>query len=246
MNKQKSAEVLLMPLFQKAILILLLISMPLLAEEWAWQGSLMDGSQITIDPSTNKAMRTQDGVSSPLWNGVHRLNNGAVIIVREGLVVRDETVIEAQQEQARNRLNAACMQLVTKVCGPHNECVSSPGCDPARQLLAMERDELNSSWSGSTLESSTLCLEALGNEQTFARCTQRDESYGASACERLVSKVCGNSGKCGQTQGCQAARQLVGMEQQDLFDTPGIPSPASAQCAEQLRQSSETFLTCLK
>lgn len=233
-----------MPLFRNAIFILLLISNPLLAEEWAWQGSLMDGSRISIDPTTNKALRTQDGVTSPLWNGVHRLENGAVIIVRDGLVVRDETVIEAQQEQARNRLNAACMQLVTKVCGPHNECSSNPGCNPARQLLAMERDELNSSWSGSTLESSTLCLEALGNENYFARCTLREEDLRASTCERLVVKVCGESAKCGDTQGCQAARQLVAMEQQDLFDTPGVPSPATAQCAEQLRQSTELFLSC--
>ena len=233
-----------MPLFRHAIFLLLLISIAVVADEWAWQGSLMDGSQISIDPSTNKAMRTQDGESTPLWNGVHRLNNGAVIIVRDGLVVRDETVIEAQQEQARNRLNAACMQLVTKVCGPHNECSSNPGCDPARQLLAMERDELNSSWSGSTLESSTLCLEALGNENYFARCTKRDTRYGASACERLVTKVCGQSGDCAEAEGCQAARQLIAMEQQDLFDTPGVPSPASAQCAEQLKQPAEIFQAC--
>ena len=73
----------------------------------------------------------------------------------------------------------------------------------------MERDELNSSWSGSTLESSTLCLEALGNENYFARCTKRDTSYGATACERLVTRVCGESEKCKESQGCLAARQLV-------------------------------------
>jgi hypothetical protein len=233
-----------MPLLRQSILLLLLMSMSAVAEEWAWQGSLMDGSRISIDPSTNKAMRTQDGVSSLLWNGVHRLNNGAVIIVRDGLVVRDETVIEAQQEQERNRLNAACMQLVTKVCGPHNECSSNPGCDPARQLLAMERDELNSSWSGSTLESSTLCLEALGNEHYFARCTQRDTSQGTSTCERLAAQVCGQSGSCAESEGCQAVRQLIAMEQQDLFDTPGVPSPATGQCAEQLKQPAEIFQAC--
>ncbi len=233
-----------MPFIRIYIFLFLLTSIPVMAEEWAWQGSLMDGSRITIDPSTNKAMRTQDGVSSPLWNGVHRLENGAVIIVRDGLVVRDETVIEAQREQASNRLNAACMQLVTKVCGPHNECDSSPGCDPARQLLAMERDELNSSWSGSTLESSTLCLEALGNEAYFARCTQRDDRSGTTACERLVARVCGDSGSCGETQGCEAARQLVSMEQQDLFDAPGRPSPTTAQCAEQLSQPGGLFQSC--
>jgi hypothetical protein len=185
-------------------------------------------------------------VASPLWNGVHRLDNGAVIIVRDGLVVRDETVIEAQQVQSRNRLNAACMQLVTKVCGPHNECDSNPGCDPARQLLAMERDELNSSWSGSTLESSTLCLEALGNDNFFTRCTRRDENQGNTACERLAAEVCGQSDNCAETEGCLAVRQLISMEQQDLFDAPGVPSPATGQCAEQLKQPAEIFQTCRK
>ena len=109
----------------------------------------------------------------------------------------------------------------------------------------MERDELNSSWSGSTLESSTLCLEALSNENYFARCAVRSGRPDATACERLATKVCGKSGHCGDTAGCQAAHQLVAMEQQDLFDSPGIPSPASAQCADQLRQSTEIFQPCL-
>jgi hypothetical protein len=239
------AEVILVPFYRFfPLLPILLLSLVVGAEEGSWQGSLQDGSRITIDPSTNKAMRTLDGETTPLWNGVHRLNNGAVIIVREGLVVRDETVIEAQEEGERNRLNAACMQLVTKVCGAHNECRSQPACDPARQLLAMERDELNSSWSGATLESSTLCLEALANEDFFTSCRRRDNALGATTCERLAATVCGEEGACTDSQGCDAARQLISMEQQDRYEFPGTLSRVSDQCREMLYQPTELFISC--
>lgn len=232
-------------LFSRIFLpLIVLVSLAAAADQDAWQGSLQDGSRITIDPSTNKAMRNQHGETSPLWNGVHRLKNGAVIIVRDGVVVRDETVIEAQLAQARDRLNGACVRLVTKVCGPHGDCDSSPACDPARQLLVMERDEPSSSYSGGALESSMLCLEALDNEDFFSTCTHRDRDQGTTACGRLASKVCGNSGACQASQGCDAARQLISLEQQDLFEFPVSPSKVTAQCREMLEQPTELFKGC--
>lgn len=227
-----------------SLLLILLLSSVADAEEGSWQGSLQDGSRITIDPSTNKAMRSLNGETAPLWNGVHRLNNGAVIIVREGLVVRDETVTEAQQEQVRNRHAAACIRLVAKVCGAHNECHSQPACDPASQLLAMERDERNSNWSGSTLESSTLCLEALEHEEFFTPCNQRDNDQRATACERLALTVCGEEGVCKDSQGCDAAHQLIYMEQQDRYEFPDTPSRAGEQCREMLHHPTELFISC--
>jgi hypothetical protein len=227
-----------------SLLLLVLNSFVAFAGEESWQGSLQDGSRVTIDPATNKAMRNLEGELTPLWNGVHRLNNGAVIIVRDGVVVRDESVIEAQQEQERNRLNVACMQLVSKVCGAHNECQSNAACDPAKQLLLMERDELNSSWSGATLESSTLCLEALANEGFFTPCARHDSSGGATACERLAESVCGSGGGCDDTEGCDAARQLISMEQQDLFEFPGTPSETTTRCQELLNKPSDLFKRC--
>jgi hypothetical protein len=233
-----------MPLYRFSLLLIVLLPLAAGADEGSWLGSLLDGSRITIDPSTNKALRTVDGVSTPLWNGVHRLNNGAVIIVRDGLVVRDVTVIEAQQEQQRDRLNDACMQLVTKVCGAHHECHSQPACDPARQLLAMERDELNSRWPGATLESSTLCLEALANEDFFTPCDRGDDALGATACEHLAATVCGEEGTCADSQGCDAARQLIAMEHQDRYQFPDSSSKASDQCREMLQQPTELFISC--
>jgi hypothetical protein len=233
-----------MSLFRLFPLLLVLVSLVATAEGRSWHGYLQDGSQISIDSSTNKATRTMNGESTPLWDGVHQLNNGAVIIVRDGVVVRDEHIIEAQQAQAQDRLNAACMQLVKKVCGPHNECQSHPACDPARQLLALERDELNGSWTGSVLESSTHCLEALGNESYFQACHYHATGTTRTPCERLVVHVCGQDNRCADAQGCSAAHQLVGMEEQDLYNAEGKPSSASEQCNDLLGKETPFFQVC--
>ena len=232
-----------MLLFRMLPILLISVSLSAVAEEGAWRGWLLDGSQVVIDPKTNKATRSIEGGTTPLWDGVHQLNNGAVIIVREGVVVRDAAIIEAQQQQTRDRLNAACMQLVKKVCGPHNECDSHPSCEPARQLLAMERDELNSSWSGSVMESSTLCLEALGNEGYFSRCTKRQSGDKATSCENLVRRVCGSENQCESSQACDAALQLLNMELQDRFNAPGM-NAASDQCRDVLADESPFFQAC--
>ncbi|MES9851258.1 MAG: hypothetical protein ABW157_14785 [Candidatus Thiodiazotropha sp. LLP2] len=223
--------------------LLLMLSTVSLADSHAWQGALQDGSHITIDPNTNKVTRSAEGVSSPLWDGVHSLDNGAVIIVRNGVVIKDVAIIEAQHEQERDRLNAACMQLVRKVCGEHNECGSYPSCDPARQLLAMEREELNESWAGMVLETSTHCLEGLGNEEFFQPCTQNNTGE-KTPCEKLQAKVCGKEKQCNERESCSAAKQLVSMEKQDKFSVPGGFTYATAQCRDVLVSDDEFFKGC--
>lgn len=230
-------------LLRHIIRIVLLLPLAVSADSPSWQGKLQDGSQISIDSNTNKVTRSTEGVVSPLWDGVHKLDNGAVIIVRDGAVVKDQVVIEAQQEQERDRLNAACMQLVKKVCGMHNECDSRPACDPARQLLAMEHSELNSSWSGAILESSTHCLEALGNEDFFQACDRRLPGQ-VTPCEKLRKRVCGSDDQCLSREACDAANQLISMEQQDLHSVPGGFTYASAQCRDALADESGYFKAC--
>ena len=232
-----------MPLRRMITTLLLLLSGVCFAETFSWQGALQDGSRITIDPDTNKVTRTADGVSSPLWDGVHSLDNGAVIIVRNGVVIKDVAIIEAQREQERDRLNAACMQLVKKVCGAHNECEAYPACDPARQLLAMEREELNESWAGMVLETSTHCLEGLGNEVFFKPCNKR-RAGDETACEKLRAKVCGEEDQCSGGEACSAARQLVAMEHQDRYSVPGGFTYATAQCRDALVEGADFFRSC--
>ncbi|MES9947248.1 hypothetical protein [Candidatus Thiodiazotropha sp. CDECU1] len=230
-------------LLRHIITIVFILPLVALADSSSWQGKLQDGSHISIDPNTNKVTRETEGETTPLWDGVHKLDNGAVIIVRDGVAIRDRVIIDAQREQERDRLNAACMQLVKKVCGMHNECDSHPACDPARQLLAMEHSELNSSWSGNILESSTHCLEALGNETFFQACDRRSPGH-QTPCEKLRLKVCGSEKQCASREACNAASQLVSMELQDMHSVPGGFTYASAQCRDALADESEYFNAC--
>lgn len=230
-------------LLRHIIRVVLILPLTTIADTASWQGKLQDGSHISIDSNTNKVTRNAKGETTPLWDGVHRLENGAVIIVRDGVVVKDRMIIDVQREQERDRLNAACMQLVKKVCGMHNECDDDPACDPARQLLAMEQNELNSSWSGVILESSTHCLEALGNESFFRACDRRSHGQ-ETPCEKLRNRVCGSDNQCASREACDAANQLISMEQQDMHSVPGGFTYASAQCRDALAEKSDYFYAC--
>ena len=200
------------------------------AEENAWQGHLRDGSEITIDPTTNKATREVDGESIQLWDGVHQLDNGAVIIVRDGIVVKDNAILQLQQQEERRQIEEACILLVRKVCGPRNECEDHPACDPARQLLKMEQDEVRTEWVDSVPESSQKCLEAQTNEAFFQPCTRRSAGMPLTPCEKLQQRVCGSDDKCKGSEACDAANQLLKMETEDRYASPSGISQSSDQC----------------
>jgi hypothetical protein len=209
---------------------LVLVALNGQADEAPWRGELQDGSQIMIDPSTNKVMRESQGETGLLWDGVHQLDNGAVIIVRDGIVVRDNAVLQLQQEQEKRRFEEACLLLVRKVCGPRNECEDQPACEPARQMLTMEQDEMRNSWVDRVPESSRQCLEALGNEGFFQPCTKRSAGMPLSPCERLQQRVCGGKDQCAAAEACDAAKQLLQMELEDRYASPQGFSQASDQC----------------
>lgn len=52
-----------------------------------WRAPLASGGQVEVDPRTNQPILIQEGRQTQLWNGVHRLEDGSVIQVREGRVV---------------------------------------------------------------------------------------------------------------------------------------------------------------
>jgi len=231
-------------LLNRTLLItLLFLFLPVQADETPWHGSLIDGSQITIDPHTNKATRTADGITTPLWDGVHQLSNGAVIIVRDGVVVKDAAIIREEKEQQKEELVEACGKLVRKVCGPRNECADQQACDPARQLLAMEREELRKGGDRGVPETARQCLEALSNEAFFQLCTARGATTPLSPCERLQRRVCGEHDQCANTEACDVAGQLVEMEVQDRYASPEGYTYATAQC-EGVLNNNDFFKAC--
>lgn len=61
---------------------------------------------------------------------------------------------------------APCVELVDKVCGPRNACASGTGCDAARQLLHMARDEQ----SGFGNPADGYCMQGLQDQGFFPGC----------------------------------------------------------------------------
>lgn len=68
---------------------------------------------------------------------------------------------------------------------------------------------------------------------------------GASPCEQLVQRVCGEANTCASATGCDAARQLLVMEQaeRERYKIPGTMTYTSGQCME-AGKDTELFVTC--
>ena len=112
--------------------------------------SLQQGDVVTVDPGTNRATVTRDGVTIPMWDGAHRMQDGSVLIINRGIAVPGKTIIENRRlptpdaekwEGAPIAGYSPCEKLVRRVCGVNNRCGDVEGCNLARQLFDMERDE---------------------------------------------------------------------------------------------------------
>ena len=100
-----------------------------------WTSQLEAGGTVSVDPTTNRATVTRDGVSTPLWDGVHRLQDGSAVTVRSGQVVPNEAILRARKpqppptDQAESWVGipivgaSPCEQLVQRVCGATNSAV---------------------------------------------------------------------------------------------------------------------------
>ena len=111
---------------------------------------LRQGGSVTVDPNTNRATVTRDGVTTPLWDGTHRLEDGSILIIRRGTSVPREPMAAPRpipETEAEKWAGAPiigyspCERLVQRSCGAHNECLKEESCNLAQQLLTMEQDE---------------------------------------------------------------------------------------------------------
>ena len=158
--------------------------LPALAADWS--STLQDGSTVTVDPYTNRATVYRDGVATPLWNGVHRMQDGSSLIVNHGLAVPTENIIESRrlpppETEEWEGLNivgySPCEKLVRQVCGQQEQCASVEACDPARQLLAMEQQERNDSSNRNLMTyTSGQCLNAMKDREYFGMCPQPEST----------------------------------------------------------------------
>jgi hypothetical protein len=204
----------------------------------AWTGTLDDGSVIKVDPQTHRAMRYYNGGVAPLWDGSHRLEDGSVVIVRDGQAVPTQQMINSWSPepgavpQMRERY---CNQLVRKVCGFHDECGRSQPCKLAQQLLRMEREEQRRAPLGSGAfphtESSGHCLDAMTNP-AFPVCSATVPEMKETSCKQLVDRVCGDKGECENSPACNPARQLLEMETGERLESadPDAKTATGAEC----------------
>ena len=158
--------------------------MPVQAAEWS--STLEDGSTVTVDPDSNRATVNRNGVSTPLWNGVHRMQDGSSLIVNHGIAVPTESIMESRRvpppkteewEDVNIIGYSPCEQLVRQVCGQQDQCADAEACDPARQLLVMEQQERSASSNPNLMTyTSGQCQNAIKDRDYFGRCPDRPDT----------------------------------------------------------------------
>ncbi len=203
--------------------VLVLVAGAVLAGSWT--GTLHDGSVLQVDPETHRPMRFHNGGVAPLWDGTHQLEDGSVVIIRDGQAIPTEDMIDTWQPEpgAKPKMRERyCEQLVRKACGFHDECSTAQPCVLARQLLRMEREEQRRAPIGSgpypQTESTSECFSALSNA-AFPACKASVPEAKETACKKLVDRMCGQDDRCAASPACDAARQLLRMENEERLES---------------------------
>jgi hypothetical protein len=214
-----------LPLFPRTLLLAGLgLSLPSLAGSWS--GTLPDGSQLRVDPDTRRAVRDQGGAARPMWDGVHRLDDGSVVIIRDGTAVPTRQMMETWQggpEAAAAQPGGECERLVQRVCGPDDGCAKAAPCASARKL----RDAA----AGTTGAGQDACIQAL-SDPAYPVCAAVAPGARATDCSRLVERVCGADGRCDKSPACDPARQLLGMESEERTGDPKALTATGDQCRQ--------------
>ena len=236
--------------FSIGFLVCLLAS-PVSAQ--SWDSQLYDGSRIEVDVTTNKAtLYGEDGSVVPLWDGVHELENGRTVIVRDGVMVPNREVLNMRREPVREedfiqQGFLACDKLVHKGCGLADECADSSGCRHARSLRSFAEQELEESskpgFGARFAAVPAQCRDALLNETLFPPCNKELDGGELTPCAQLVRRICGDQQQCSERAACQAVRDLLEREYDERLanGTMEAVEPTSEQCAVAL--ADEEFAT---
>ena len=161
-----------------AVLILLSCDVPGADPSYRLKG----GGTVTVDPDTNRAIVTRGGVTTPMWDGTHRLDDDSILIIDQGMTVPDEQILGTREpplpeaetwEGAPIVGYSPCERLVWRVCGLEDQCTQIEGCNLARQLLGMEEEERAASERpGRMTYSSGQCQMAARDFVNFPGCKQ--------------------------------------------------------------------------
>ena len=215
-----------------------------------WQGRLEGGAELTVDPETRRAMGRINGLERPLWDGVHRLEDGSTVIVRDGIAVPTAPMYERWESEPKPEPlfeYRYCTQLVRKTCGFDHACSTAAACLRARTLLSKQAEEQRQVDRGraddARTSSSERCLRALA-DPSFPACASLATGAGNSRCQALVERVCGTEGGCADSQACDAAQQLQALETEErlMNADPSALSDSGSQCLKAM--SNPYFAPC--
>lgn len=161
------------------LIVLVLPGSRLFAAQWT--SRLQDGSTVTVDPDTNRATVTRSGVTTPLWDGAHRLQDGSLLITKGGVATPNDAIIESRRQPPPETDDwqdapivgfSPCEQLVRMVCGRADQCLTMEACKASRQLLDMEQEERVASSNPRLMTfTSGQCLQAQDDREFFLPCT---------------------------------------------------------------------------
>jgi hypothetical protein len=165
------------------LLLLAALALPVFCVTAAdWSSKMPDGSTVTVNPNTNRATVTRGGVTTQLWDGAHRLQDGSILITNRGVAIPNESILEFRQlplpqveewEDVRIVGYSPCEQLVRRICGDKDQCIDAEACNPSRQLLDMETGERNASANrGMMTYTSGQCLKAVKEHDFFTTCAK--------------------------------------------------------------------------
>ena len=145
---------------------------------------LQNGGAVTVNPDTNRATITRDGVTTPLWDGTHRMQDGSILIINQGITVPNQPAPETRQlplpeaeawEGAPIVGYSPCEQLARLACGKENQCQETQGCDLAQQLLDMEKSERAASDNRNRMTySSGQCQTMAPDTEIFPPCARKN------------------------------------------------------------------------
>ncbi|HHH42829.1 MAG TPA: hypothetical protein ENK49_01720 [Gammaproteobacteria bacterium] len=149
-----------------------------------WSAPLKGGGTVTVDPDTNRATLRRNGVETPLWDGVHQLEDGSTLTIRSGTAVPNQDILRARELPKKPPAAetdqwvgapivgySPCEKLVRRVCGVDRACSAAEACDPARQLLDMEQRERAANASPNYMTpASGQCQQAEQDRTFFTSC----------------------------------------------------------------------------
>lgn len=209
-----------------------------------WRTQLGNGQPIVVDPTTNRAV-IQSGIGQgrPLWDGVHRLQNGSTITIRSGIVVPNEALssptspmpspaVEISADTTTPDVPADQKSTTDSARAPANRtsrhrghcdhlvlktCGLNGGCDDAESChLArqLRKVQQKAKYPG---------LGNIGWAEERCREALMDDD-GLSACEiepaldevacgALVERVCASASRCRRSRTCRDVRELFDLEQ---------------------------------